>query len=77
MSDDALARYAAMSPGAKRMLEYRLKVGGLSARGLTRVRRVARTVADLEGRDGALSEEDVATALEMRHDFAEFRSVVR
>jgi predicted ATPase with chaperone activity len=48
----------------------------LSARGLARIRRVARTLADLEGRDGALTEEDVATALEMRHDFTELRSLV-
>jgi magnesium chelatase family protein len=73
MDDDALARYAALSPGAKRLLEYRLRTGGLSARGLARIRRVARTVADLEGREGDLGEEDVATALELRHDFAELR----
>jgi predicted ATPase with chaperone activity len=72
-----LARGAPLTPGAKRMLEFRLKTATLSARGLARVRRVARTLADLEGREGALTEEDVATALELRHDFAELRSVVR
>ncbi|MEY2474680.1 MAG: magnesium chelatase family protein [Actinomycetota bacterium] len=77
MDDDALARIAALNDGAKRLLEFRLKSATLSARGLARIRRVARTLADLEGRDGELTEEDVATALEMRHDFAELRSVVR
>lgn len=75
MDDDALARYAALSGGAKKMLEYRLRAGGLSARGLARIRRVARTLADLEGRNGELLEQDIATALELRHDFVELRSL--
>jgi len=52
--------------GARRLLEARLGQGRLSARGLQRVRRVARTLADLDGRAGAVSEEDVAAALALR-----------
>ncbi|HVV35805.1 MAG TPA: YifB family Mg chelatase-like AAA ATPase [Acidimicrobiales bacterium] len=75
LTDDGLARFAALHPDAKRLLEFRLRAGSLSARGLTRIRRVARTLADLDGREGQLNEEDVATALEMRHDFTELRSL--
>jgi magnesium chelatase family protein len=69
MTDGQLARFAALNPGARRLLQLRLRSGTLSARGLARIRRVARTIADLAGRDGELNEEDVATALEMRTDF--------
>jgi magnesium chelatase family protein len=64
---DTVARF---SPGARRVLEYRLRQGGLSARGLHRVQRVARTLADLEGHDGALGESHVCGALELRADLA-------
>jgi predicted ATPase with chaperone activity len=40
----------------------------LSARGLHRVRRVARTLADLDGRSGMIEEEDVCAALMLRSD---------
>ncbi|MGH9165943.1 MAG: YifB family Mg chelatase-like AAA ATPase, partial [Acidimicrobiales bacterium] len=43
-----LDRWAPLSPAASRLLEWRLRAGGLSARGLHRVRRVARTLADLD-----------------------------
>lgn len=52
--------------GARRALEVRLRQGRLSARGVHRVRRVARTVADLAGREGAIEEEDVHAALGLR-----------
>jgi magnesium chelatase family protein len=38
-----------LSSEARKLLESRLRSGGLSARGLDRVRRVALTIADLEG----------------------------
>lgn len=69
MADWQVTRLASMNPGAKRLLELRLRSASLSARGLTRVRRVARTIADLAGHDGPLREEDVATALELRGNF--------
>jgi magnesium chelatase family protein len=61
-----LAQVAPLSPGAKRLLERRLRDGRLSARGLDRSRRVALTVADLAGQDGPLLEEHVLLALALR-----------
>lgn len=57
---------AALGPEAAAMLECGLRAGTLSARGLQRVRRVARTLADLGGRDGPLGEGDVCLALQLR-----------
>jgi predicted ATPase with chaperone activity len=48
------------------VLEVRLRQGLLSARGLQRVRRVARTIADLEGWEGKLRPADVYGALALR-----------
>jgi magnesium chelatase family protein len=64
----ALDRTAPLDAGARRLLELRLRQGRLSARGLHRVRRVARTVADLAGRHGELSEDDIFGALALRAD---------
>ena len=58
-----------LTPAAARVLEHKLRVGALSARGLHRVQRVARTVADLTGGD-AVTEEHVCSALELRSDVA-------
>ena len=69
LTDGQLARFAVPNPGAKRLLELRLRNATLSARGLTRVRRVACTLADIDGHEGQLREQDVATALELRGDF--------
>jgi magnesium chelatase family protein len=73
MTDEQLLRFAALNPGAERLMHLKLSAGSLSARGFARVRRVARTLADLDGRDGVLTEEDVATALELRAEFEAFR----
>jgi magnesium chelatase family protein len=61
-----LDELAPLSPGAARLLEHRLRVGALSARGLHRIRRVARTLADLAGDTGAIGEEHVCLALGLR-----------
>jgi magnesium chelatase family protein len=61
-----LAQVAALSAGARRLLERRLRDGRLSARGLDRARRVALTIADLANHDGPLSEEHVLLALAFR-----------
>jgi magnesium chelatase family protein len=61
-----LDEVAALTLGARRLLERKLREGRLSARGLDRVRRVALTVSDLAGHDGPLSEEDVLLALALR-----------
>ncbi|MGH9092428.1 MAG: YifB family Mg chelatase-like AAA ATPase, partial [Acidimicrobiales bacterium] len=61
-----LDRHALLSPGARAMLEGQLRAGRLSARGFQRVRRVARTIADLAGGAPELGEGHVAEALALR-----------
>lgn len=61
-----LDRWASPSPDARALLTTVLQSGRLSARGLVRVRRVARTLADLDGADGPLSVQHVALALTFR-----------
>ena len=63
-----------LQPAAARVLEYRLRVGSLSARGLHRIQRVARTVADL-GDAPDVTEEHVCTALELRADLEALEGV--
>jgi magnesium chelatase family protein len=70
LSAAQLERVAPLSSGAARVLEYRLRQGSLSARGLHRVRRVARTLADIDGVDGPLDETHVCGALELRAELA-------
>lgn len=62
----ALDRFAPLEPSARRILERALHQQRLTARGFHRVRRVARTVADLEGHDGPLDEEHVSQAMGLR-----------
>lgn len=62
-----LDEVAPLTQGARRLLEQRLTRGSLSARGLHRVRRVARTIADLdEASPEVLDVEQVAEALGLR-----------
>jgi magnesium chelatase family protein len=63
-----LDRWAPMEAAAVAVLEGALRRGTLSGRGLYRVRRVARTVADLSGHEGPLTEDDVRTAIELRSE---------
>lgn len=63
---EALGHVAPLAPAAAELLERRLRTGSLSARGLHRIRRVARTVADLDGSPHVLSERHVAEALHLR-----------
>ena len=65
-----LDEVAPLDRGARRLLAGLLARGGLSARGLHRVRRVALTVADLAGADPPLTEEHVGTALGLRAELA-------
>jgi magnesium chelatase family protein len=55
-----------LCPDAAGLLETKLRQGQLSARGLHRVRRVARTLADLAGWDGPVRADDVYAALALR-----------
>ncbi len=63
---DRLDELAPLSRDARRLLGDRIRAGELSARGLDRVRRVARTLADLDGTAGPVEDEHVAVALELR-----------
>jgi magnesium chelatase family protein len=68
---ELLDRVAILSPPALRLVEHRLRGGRLTARGLARVRRVGRTLADLDGAAASvLGEQHVAAALELRSDAA-------
>jgi magnesium chelatase family protein len=62
---DEVAPLTAVAAG---LLEEKLRSGRLSARGLHRVRRVARTVADLAGGSDVIGEEHVCLALGLRAD---------
>jgi magnesium chelatase family protein len=53
---------------ATRLVERTLQAGRLTGRGLDRVRRVARTVADLSGHDGQLGVSHVGAALALRSE---------
>jgi magnesium chelatase family protein len=57
---------APLSPDARDLLERRLRVGSLSARGLHRVRKVARTIADLDDAGLTVGVRQVAEALQLR-----------
>jgi magnesium chelatase family protein len=63
-----LDRLVPLGRGAERLFEQRLRQGRLSARGMHRARRVARTVADLSGWPGPVREEDVQAALALRSE---------
>jgi len=63
-----LDELAPLTPTASRLLEQRLRNGTLSARGLHRVRRVARTVADLAGAPALVDDDHVGLALGLRAD---------
>ena len=49
MAPAELDRWAPLSPGALSLVDGLLRRGAITARGLDRVRRVARTIADLAG----------------------------
>ena len=55
-----------LTAAASSLLEHKLRTNGLSARGLHRVRRVARTLADLAGVSDVVGEEHVCLALGLR-----------
>jgi magnesium chelatase family protein len=65
---DMLDELAPLARDGASLLEHRLRAGTLSARGLHRVRRVARTLADLADGPDELGEEHVGLALALRAD---------
>jgi magnesium chelatase family protein len=68
LSTSALERTAPLMAEASALIERSLESGRLSARGMRRVWRVARTIADLEAHDRAITAEHVASALHLRSD---------
>lgn len=66
-----LDEVAPLDDAATDLLLAALRSGRLSARGLHRVRRVARTVADLSGAPGRLGTAHVALALQLRVDVSD------
>ena len=64
-----LDRHAALSPSGRRMMIDALRQQRLTARGVDRVRRVARTLADLAGESTTvLGEEHLSLAMHLRVD---------
>jgi magnesium chelatase family protein len=61
-----LDEVAPLDRAALRLVERQLRAGRLTGRGLSGVRRVARTVADLAGHGGPLAVDHVSTALALR-----------
>ncbi len=67
LSPGTLGDHAPLDVGATALLRHELEQGRLSGRGYHRVRRVARTIADLrDGSSTVVTEEDVALALRFR-----------
>ncbi len=74
LSGDDLDRHAPLSEEARALLRRELEAGRLTGRGLHRVRRVARTLADGKGEIDVLDHEVVASALALRARVAPSRS---
>jgi magnesium chelatase family protein len=70
-----LDEVAPLSPAASTLLEFKLRAGTLSGRGLHRVRRVARTLADLAGAGLVVGEEHVCLALGLRGEVGQEEAV--
>jgi magnesium chelatase family protein len=66
LDDNGLNALAPLSHGASALLYRELDRGHLTARGLQRIRRVSRTLADLDGEAGEIDELFVVAALGMR-----------
>ena len=70
LSPDLLDEFAPLTSAAAALLRYHLERGRLSGRGYHRIRRVARTIADLQSANthsvDQVDEAHVATALALR-----------
>jgi magnesium chelatase family protein len=65
--------FAPLTDPARRLLRNELEGDRLTGRGYHRVRRVARTLADLDGSEGAIGEEHVALAMQLRVNLRRLR----
>jgi magnesium chelatase family protein len=66
LDENGLNEFAPLTTSASRLLFGEVESGKLTARGLHRVRRVARTIADLGGERGEIADEFVIQALSLR-----------
>lgn len=66
LEGEALDMHAPVDESGRSLLRRELESGRLTGRGLHRLRRVARTLADRRGQIGAVEECDIATALALR-----------
>lgn len=66
LDGDDLDRFAAVDDKGMTLLRRELEAGRLTGRGLHRIRRVARTIADRDGGPERVDESHVATALALR-----------
>ncbi|MFM8483403.1 MAG: ATP-dependent protease, partial [Actinomycetota bacterium] len=66
LSGEDLEEYAPLDAAGRNLLRHELESGRLTGRGLHRIRRVARTLADGRGQSDVVEEVDIATALSLR-----------
>jgi magnesium chelatase family protein len=67
LDENALNEFAPLDAAANRLIRDEIELGRLTGRGYHRIRRVARTLADLAGAyEGEIGEAFVAAALSMR-----------
>ncbi len=66
LTADLLDEHAALTRPAMQLVRSQLERGRLTGRGYHRIRRVARTIADLQGDMGSVDEQHVAAALALR-----------
>ena len=66
LSSAALEAVAPLTGAARRLVSKRLSAGAITARGLDRIRRVARTIADLDGAPASVDADHVGAAIELR-----------
>ena len=62
----AINKYCTLNPTAQQLMNLAFNKMNLSARGYSRVLKVARTIADLEGKD-TICENHLAEALQYRN----------
>jgi len=65
-----IERHAPLTERARAVIEERLARGDLTARGYHRIRRVARTIADLRGEHEPVDDDHVSCAIGMRAELA-------
>lgn len=66
LTADLLDEHAPLTRGARQLVRAQLERGRLTGRGYHRIRRVARTIADLRGELGPVDEPHIAAALALR-----------